>query len=598
VQKDFQDKCKGDRHGLGFKSLVSAKRTTSTSENAAEWEYILKLLVSPKDAEDEVIEVIVEEIHADDDADAAMQRQKLWEERHQQQFRADHPDVAKQADEDQSDDGKESLLAVGDVPDINLLPTLGKLLVRDDRYQPRLGCLCGECLDNEDDAEDTGSPALVQNLVIGKANLTVPSLGDPNSFRSPARSVHPDADLSGKRWTGPRARSEPRLGDNFHSTILNQRSAADHARVWAQSRALVSELKYSGIPVPDEYNFFDDDNRAKCYQPAYSQGECGSCWAFASLGALEKQICMKSGGIYKPSLSREMLVRCSEQNGACEGGNADKAYEDLMEIGGVWSTDCLPYQGKGSKHCPAFSYSWFGQGSTGKTGNMARIDQEIMKSCSDLTRFSNRPPMGTEWDMPFIMMYEARLNDKPNMSDPRVARFRKSFAKARSRDRVPSWWLYGEEAMKAALTKYGAIYASYIAQTDFKKRKCDTGCWPPGTVWGEEAEFRASDCGCPKNGHAVQIIGYGTDIQETGIRVPYWLIENSWGTEVHGNMMGEDVGDIKGFGKDPFTELHPAGLEDKCLIAGWFVQAYNPSSVGPCTVRTTSGFMAGCMDND
>merc|ERR1719281_2008446 len=93
--------------------------------------------------------------------------------------------------------------------------------------------------------------------------------------------------------------------------------------------------------------------------------------------------------------------------------------------------------------------------------------------------------------------------------------------------------------MKAALVKYGALYVSYKARKDFKERECTDGCWPPGTVWGEEAEFHESGCGCP-SGHATTLIGYGTDIQETGTRVPYWLIENSWGDDVHGNKMGED----------------------------------------------------------
>ena len=79
-----------------------------------------------------------------------------------------------------------------------------------------------------------------------------------------------------------------------------------------------------------------------------------------------------------------------------------------MEIGGLWQTKCLPYQGKGSKHCPAFQYSWFGQDAKGKTGSFARIDQEIRNNRDDLRRFSNRPPIGAEWDLPFTMMYAER----------------------------------------------------------------------------------------------------------------------------------------------------------------------------------------------
>jgi len=323
------------------------------------------------------------------------------------------------------------------------------------------------------------------------------------------------------------------------------------------------------LTIPEAFHFYDSPETAGCFQPAYDQGKCGSCWAFASLGALEKQMCMRARSNVVASLSREMLVRCSEQNNACGGGNADKAYEDLMEIGGVFSTDCLPYQGEGSKHCPAFAYSWFGQGSVGKTGKFTRIDQELQKSCTDHTRYSNRPPMGKEWDMPFKMMYEARFGAVPDLKDTRLQSYRRNFAKTRSRDRVPSWWLYGEQAMKAAIVKYGSIYASFMVRKDFKGRQCPDGCWPPGTVYGEEPDnFKAATCGCP-SGHAIHIVGYGEDIQETGLKVPYWLIENSWGTEKHGDIFGEDPLGVKGFGKDPFTELHPMGVEDQCVFGGW-----------------------------
>jgi len=464
---------------------------------------------------------------------------------------------------------------------------IGPLRVLDDRTLPELCCLCGSCSNMAvcDEGPDglggsgnasnssgggSGNNSLLQSFIVppelGRLRTPLPALGSPEAERPPPRPVVPGGNRPSQR---PRRRAAPWHGDNFQSVVLPQRSAEDHARIWAQSRALVRSVERDGLEVPEEYHFYDHDERARCWQPAYNQGECGSCWAFASLGALEKQICMRAKGTYVPSLSREMLVRCSEQNNACAGGNANTAYEDLMEIGGVWSTDCLPYQGDGSKHCPAFEYSWFGQGSKGKTGKLARIDQEIMESCNDLTRYTNRPPMGSEWDMPFEMMYEARFSTMPNTSDPRLERFRRYFAKSRARDRVPSWFLYGEPAMKAAIVKYGSIYASYIAMDDFKGRSCNTGCWPPGTVWGEEAEFRPSDCGCPNNGHAVHIVGYGTDIQESGVRVPYWLIENSWGGSIHGDVTGEDSGGVKKFGKDPFTELHPMGVEDKCVLGGW-----------------------------
>lgn len=394
--------------------------------------------------------------------------------------------------------------------------------------------------------------------------VEIPPRGSPEELKPP-----PGSDSHTLTGTSEHDDFQFAFGDNFHSTVLPRRTSEDHAKVWAQSRALVELSKEEGVKIPEAYHFYDNDVHAGCWRVPYSQAKCGSCWAFASLGALEKQVCMRSAANVTPSLSREHLVRCSEQNFGCSGGNGPEAYKDLMEIGGVWSTDCLPYDGAGkSKHCPAFEYGWFDQAAKGKTGRFTRIDQEIADSCGDHTRYTNRPPIGAEWDMPFRMMYEKRMGDLPNQNDPRIQRFKANFQHSRARDRVAAWSLYSEEAMKTALLKYGAIYASFKVNDDFKRKPCKDGCYPPGTVYGadswepeEDADgtFVQSTCSGCGSGHAVQIIGWGVELLEWGLQVPYWTIENSWGP-AYGNVIGLE--------SDPFTTLHPMHAESECMLAG------------------------------
>mmetsp|Transcript_56405 Transcript_56405/g.129438 ORF Transcript_56405/g.129438 Transcript_56405/m.129438 type:complete len:2222 (-) Transcript_56405:29-6694(-) len=447
-----------------------------------------------------------------------------------------------------------------------------QLLLAHPATTPPLCCLCDscetpeECQGEEPDAKQVSLAARAG--ASASSRPATASHGSVDARRAPRRVA---ARKGASFWRTPhkawgRRQAEQATGDLFSGTILVHRTAEDHALVWSQSRALVAEVTEEMGQIPDEFTFHEVGKAESCWMPPYDQGTCGSCWSFASLGALEKQMCMRTHGEMVPSLSREMLVRCSEQNRGCGGGTADKAYEDLMEIGGVLSTDCLPYQGgQGAKSCPSMQYSWFG-GSKGKTGEMARIDQEILKSCPHPQRFTNRPPEGKEFDMPFRMMYESRFNATPNPEDPRLQRFRKNFAKARARDRVPSWWLYGEEAIKAALQKYGALYGSFMVHDDFTKGFCGDGCFPPGTIYGEVNQYLEAECPGKESGHAIQIVGYGTEVDELGSRTKYWLIENSWGDLKHATLDNRgERSDAWGF--NPFE--HAVGHEGDCLVAGW-----------------------------
>ncbi|XP_056644468.1 cathepsin L-like proteinase [Diorhabda sublineata] len=73
-----------------------------------------------------------------------------------------------------------------------------------------------------------------------------------------------------------------------------------------------------------------------------AQGDCGSCWAFSTTGALEGQLAIHRNQ-YIP-LSEQELVSCDKNNHACGGGWIDVPYT-YLEQNGLSSEEQYPYTG-------------------------------------------------------------------------------------------------------------------------------------------------------------------------------------------------------------------------------------------------------------
>lgn len=77
--------------------------------------------------------------------------------------------------------------------------------------------------------------------------------------------------------------------------------------------------------------------------PVKDQHECGSCWAFSTVGALEAHSLIKYGSFVP--LSEQQLVDCSQafNNNGCNGGLPSQAFEYVMYAGGISTEKSYPY---------------------------------------------------------------------------------------------------------------------------------------------------------------------------------------------------------------------------------------------------------------
>jgi C1A family cysteine protease len=110
----------------------------------------------------------------------------------------------------------------------------------------------------------------------------------------------------------------------------------------APERLQFAEETIASGPVPN-----DIDWRSRgAVNPVRNQGQCGSCWAFAAVAALEGATKVGKGNL--PVLSEQHLVDCSGSAGnhGCGGGLPANALNWASRNGGVCSGSSYPYTGR------------------------------------------------------------------------------------------------------------------------------------------------------------------------------------------------------------------------------------------------------------
>tara|TARA_A100001015_G_scaffold315298_1_gene426804 strand:+ start:6586 stop:7455 length:870 start_codon:yes stop_codon:yes gene_type:complete len=77
-----------------------------------------------------------------------------------------------------------------------------------------------------------------------------------------------------------------------------------------------------------------------------NQLDCGGCWAFSAVGAVESAWAIENNQLY--NLSEQQLIDCSTQNNGCQGGSMDLAF-NYIKNNGLCSNISYPYVAEDNK---------------------------------------------------------------------------------------------------------------------------------------------------------------------------------------------------------------------------------------------------------
>ncbi len=261
------------------------------------------------------------------------------------------------------------------------------------------------------------------------------------------------------------------------------------------------------IPVPK--NFDGRKVWAGLLSPVKNQGQCGSCWAFATTSCLADQFNIQTMGQINIDLSPTKLILCDWQGKefditkiqapgyqqqlanainaeaakttACTGNTLMDSWRYLL-IAGTPEEKCVPYTLRAGIDKPISEYS----------------SAEKLPLCSDITTLFGDMCINFEWD-------------------PRLGLLSGTPAR--------SWRAYRYYMIPGVRKDGGKI--EYIMENLYKWGPVTTGMkvYPDYYTFDAENEiYEWNGEGPQVGGHAISLVGWGEDRGEK-----YWWVKNSWG---------------------------------------------------------------------
>jgi len=249
-----------------------------------------------------------------------------------------------------------------------------------------------------------------------------------------------------------------------------------------QSKSASDILPYrplAQVAIPDEFDWRTDSRAASC--PSVSeirdQANCGSCWAFGSVEAMSDRICIASGGATKSHLSAQDVASCDKLGDmGCNGGVPSTVYT-------YYATSGIVTGGNYGDKSMCWSYQ--------------------LAPCAHHTDSSKYPACPDSVRMPSC----ARSCEDNSQIDWKSDKVKGSAGYSVCQQGI------GNDcptSMMQEIYQNGPITAQFFVHESFTSYK--SGVYESNGITDPML-----------GGHAIKIIGYGT---EDG--TPYWLVANSW----------------------------------------------------------------------